>query len=584
MEHMLADIILQQPPSGNSGGGLCPRLVCFVCLLATALAFSATALGTRDKERRLSKLSVKLVVTGLCFVICAASCTFLTYSEQVKAWWSLGACASSLMALLAPSAVQRRSEVEEQSEWNEWSERNLLRASSTTQSGEDRTLRTTRASRRTRFQSALQVIHENAMLAITPASPEVSSENMPMIIAAIHSLATQRKKWGRRPNDTWGKFLTKLDTILGQKSERPSRSSQSSLLIPSGAWYEISRWCARRSPHELQSIVETAIKLHRAPGEEVLWELGRTWIPPRKPVDTLVPADAEKLAELLMRLQVAIERPLRSFSEHLKPALARRIHVGTMDYMGGSHESYRRTFEFIEMTNTWHDVDTPTRDIGDLYRKKLKCSYKDPSMYKALAARAADKRDSFRMVVKVSCVATHLMKLQNMWEWWPTLWQEKYQYLAPATVAFLWQFPPSFVYSHELYQRFERLVDFLAQEGSGVAKARHIVDFRDGSWYREDVYDFLRARKWCLAWLHLNNAGGWASNLPSGWTDRVQTTNFCFCRLFGPDGQTHGTYDNKFLHELFDSCPQGTTTYVLFGNKAPLFSVTVEEGESHELR
>ncbi|CAE7168850.1 CRY2 [Symbiodinium microadriaticum] len=277
--------------------------------------------------------------------------------------------------------------------------------------------------------------------------------------------------------------------------------------------------------------------------------------------------DAEKLAELLMRMQAAVEKPLYSFSDHLKPALARRIHVGTMDYMGGSHESYRRTFEFIEMTNTWHDVDKPTRDIGDLYRKKLNCSYKDPAMYKALAARAADKRDSFRMVVKVSCVATHLTKLQNVLDWWPALWQEKYQYLAPATVAFLWQFPPSFVYSDELYQRFERLVEFLSQEGSGIAKARHIVDFRDGSWYRQDVYDFLRQKRWCLAWLHLNNATGWASNLPSGWTDRVQTTNFCFCRLFGPDGQTHGTYDNKFLHELFDSCPRGTTTYVLFGNK-----------------
>lgn len=27
---------------------------------------------------------------------------------------------------------------------------------------------------------------------------------------------------------------------------------------------------------------------------------------------------------------------------------------------------------------------------------------------------------------------------------------------------------------------------------------------------------------------------------PSGWTDRVQTTNFCFCRLFGPDGAPKG--------------------------------------------
>eukprot|EP00434_Breviolum_minutum_P045036 symbB.v1.2.040294.t1/scaffold7129.1/size13157/2 len=145
---------------------------------------------------------------------------------------------------------------------------------------------------------------------------------------------------------------------------------------------------------------------------------------------------------------------------------------------------------------------------------------------------------------------------------------EKYSHLAPATVAFLWQFPPSFVYSDEIFQRLERLVEYLASNQSGVQEARHIVDFRDGSWYREDVYDFLRRHRWCLAWLHLNNRTGWASNLPSGWTDRVQTTNFCFCRLFGPDGQTHGSYDNKFLHELFDSFMWPPLT-------GPLVTVTV---------
>lgn len=277
-----------------------------------------------------------------------------------------------------------------------------------------------------------------------------------------------------------------------------------------------------------------------------------------------------QFSDFLARFQEAVEAPLKSFSNHLKPALARRIHVGTMDYMGGSHESYRRTFEFIEMTNTWFDLDSPSREVSALYRKKLGCSYKDPEVYKALARRAVDPRDSFRMVVKVSCVATHVEKLQKVQDWWPKLWREKYSHLAPATVAFLWQFPPSFVYSDEIFQRLERLVEYLASNQSGVQEARHIVDFRDGSWYREDVYDFLRRHRWCLAWLHLNNRTGWASNLPSGWTDRVQTTNFCFCRLFGPDGQTHGSYDNKFLHELFDSCPMGTTTYVLFGNKETL--------------
>lgn len=238
-----------------------------------------------------------------------------------------------------------------------------------------------------------------------------------------------------------------------------------------------------------------------------------------------------------------------------------------MDLCGESHEAYRRTFEFIELTNTWYDVDSPKRELPDIYRNRLNCVYQSRVWYENLAERA---RDSFKVVIKVSCVATHILRLKEFTDWWPKLYKAKYSKLASATVAFLWQFPPSFVYTDEAYTRLERLAEYLAREESGVSQARHIVDFRDGSWYKQDIYDFLRQKRWCLAWLHLNNSSRWASNLPSGWTDRVQTTNFCFCRLFGPDGQTHGLYDIKFLHELFDSCPMGTSTYVLFGNKEML--------------
>eukprot|EP00434_Breviolum_minutum_P038888 symbB.v1.2.034506.t1/scaffold4469.1/size39292/1 len=75
------------------------------------------------------------------------------------------------------------------------------------------------------------------------------------------------------------------------------------------------------------------------------------------------------------------------------------------------------------MTNTWFDLDSPSREVSALYRKKLGCSYKDPEVYKALARRAVDPRDSFRMVVKVSCVATHVEKLQKVQDWWPKLWR-----------------------------------------------------------------------------------------------------------------------------------------------------------------
>eukprot|EP00913_Durusdinium_trenchii_P010302 g9662.t1 len=171
--------------------------------------------------------------------------------------------------------------------------------------------------------------------------------------------------------------------------------------------------------------------------------------------------------------QEAVERPLKSFSDHLKPALARRIHVGTMDLMGSSHEAYRRTFEFIELTNTWNDLDVPTRAISKTYRQ-LECGYRDPSMYKALSgwgvpgalarqahyqqshsqvehARAAFRtlccsrcaRDwqlakhtelrceekvskvskmvaaSWKNRREVSCVATHILRLQQVQDlWW----------------------------------------------------------------------------------------------------------------------------------------------------------------------
>jgi len=235
-----------------------------------------------------------------------------------------------------------------------------------------------------------------------------------------------------------------------------------------------------------------------------------------------------------------------------------------MDYMDESHEAYRKTFDFLETTNTWHDVDldNPLRIPDRL--KSIGCAYQAPSAYWDLAKRA---QDGFMMVVKVSCIGTHIKKLQSPEQWWPRLYWEKYSKLRTATVAFLWQFPPTFRNDDRNWQRLVQLAEYLASPEALCPGARHIVDFRNGSWYTDKTYEFLRARKWWLACLHLNNDEQWAADIPSGWTDRVQTTDFVYMRLFGPDGSTHGSYDKAFLHQVFDSCPSGTTSYVLFGNR-----------------
>merc|ERR1740138_1446905 len=122
-----------------------------------------------------------------------------------------------------------------------------------------------------------------------------------------------------------------------------------------------------------------------------------------------------------------------------------------MDYMDESHEVYRKTFQFLETTNTWHDIDVAGRTLPDSFQS-MGCGYKAPSAYDDLANKA---KDGFKMVVKVSCVGTHLQKLKNPQDWWPRLYWEKYSKLRSATVAFLWQMPPSFKYNDANFATFQ---------------------------------------------------------------------------------------------------------------------------------
>ena len=206
--------------------------------------------GPECEERGASsKLSFESLVAGVCFIICAAACTILSDSEQVKTWLSLSACGSSFIVLLAPRALQGRRSARAQNEARNGrstdpTEEQKFDASPDRFCGLLPKLRTKRMSKIQRFESALQVIHEDATLAMKAfAAKELSQDRIAMIIAAVYSLATQRKKWAKRPDETWGKFLTKLDAILAKQA----KPSQPALLMPSEAWYEISRWCARHS-------------------------------------------------------------------------------------------------------------------------------------------------------------------------------------------------------------------------------------------------------------------------------------------------------------------------------------------------
>jgi uncharacterized protein YecE (DUF72 family) len=263
------------------------------------------------------------------------------------------------------------------------------------------------------------------------------------------------------------------------------------------------------------------------------------------------------LKGMSLRLQEAIDEP----TGDLRLAPDRHIHVGLMDYMGEAHEGYRKELDFLETTNTWFDTDSPDRKGVNWLPDE--CGWQDVTRYHELSARV---NDGFHLVLKVSHVATHLCELQNPEEWWPRLWEQKYSQLANGTVALLWQFAPRFKHNPETMERLKGLFNYFAVNPQWK-NLKHIVDFRNKSWFNQKVYEVLRKHNVCLAWLHLRNTG-WACDLSNGWTPTVKTSDFTFIRLFGNEDRCTGWYDKGFLHKLFDMCPKGMHSYVLFGNKS----------------
>lgn len=277
--------------------------------------------------------------------------------------------------------------------------------------------------------------------------------------------------------------------------------------------------------------------------------------------------EAGQVLRLHERFKTALDQPLKALTRHMQPGLRRRIQVGVMASAQGVHEA-RRPFDFVEATDTWKDVDNDSRTLPKPLTTRG-CGILPAGHYDALAGKARD--GPFDVVVKVSCVAAYGTKFREFEKWWPAIHAEKYAKLegSVARVSYLWQVPPSFQCNDETSKQLESLCKYMSSSSSGCAKAsRHVVDFRHTSWYKAEIYEILHKHRWCLAWLHLNNETRWSGDLPSGWTDRVQTTDFCFCRLFGPTGPGTGSYNKAFLNDLQGVCPVGTLTCVLFGNSS----------------
>jgi uncharacterized protein YecE (DUF72 family) len=119
------------------------------------------------------------------------------------------------------------------------------------------------------------------------------------------------------------------------------------------------------------------------------------------------------------------------------------------------------------------------------------------------------------------------------------------------------QFPPSF--SSEQSRQLEKLLTDLVHANNDQWKIA--IEFRNPTWYNEDIYDLLNQYKLGLV----------LQDLPSSATPMIeQDTDFIYLRFHGPNGGYRGSYTDDFLSEyasyIRDWMNEGKTVFAYFNN------------------
>ncbi|CAJ1415719.1 unnamed protein product [Effrenium voratum] len=83
--------------------------------------------------------------------------------------------------------------------------------------------------------------------------------------------------WGTRPDDTWGKFLDRLDEIM-----EPSLL-QSVILVQEEDWHGVKTWCTSTSAEQLGEIIDAALSFQQTPEPSQVLRVSRSLEPMTNP-------------------------------------------------------------------------------------------------------------------------------------------------------------------------------------------------------------------------------------------------------------------------------------------------------------
>ncbi len=207
-------------------------------------------------------------------------------------------------------------------------------------------------------------------------------------------------------------------------------------------------------------------------------------------------------------------------SGRMKDKIRKRIHAGTSGWNynhwkgvfypekiepSGLLSCYAENFETVEINNSFYQM--PSKDTFQGWIDSVP--------------------ENFIFSVKASRYITHMKKLKD-----PQAPVDRFmdstKILGKKLGPVLFQLPPRWKCNPE------RLDSFLSILPSGY---RYVLEFRDESWFNENVYSILEDHNAAFCIYHLDKR----------LSPRKVTADFIYIRLHGPGGAYQGSYDNKTL-------------------------------------
>ena len=167
------------------------------------------------------------------------------------------------------------------------------------------------------------------------------------------------------------------------------------------------------------------------------------------------------------------------------------------------------------------------------------------------------------IVIKASRYITHMKRLKDVKGAWEKLWKQ-IKPLGKKLKAILFQLPPSFEYKPENLKRIEDMKMYVPRN------LNIVFEFRNKSWFVDDVYDQFKKMKWCIAGTYIQKKEGttyWMGNMPAGLNLPPRTAQFNYLRIHGDRGY-RGSLDKDQLRKIKNSLnrQKGDESFVMFNN------------------